>query len=41
MVARASAALKDFLAKESAGGIVLIAAAALALVVANSPAAQA
>lgn len=36
MIDRTAAALKDFLAKESAGGIVLIAAAALALLVANS-----
>ena len=36
MIDRTAAALKDFLAKESAGAIVLIAAAALALLVANS-----
>lgn len=36
MIDRTAAALKDFLAKESAGGIVLIAAAALAVLVANS-----
>ncbi|MEL7446080.1 MAG: Na+/H+ antiporter NhaA [Pseudomonadota bacterium] len=41
MIDRVSAALKDFLKQESAGGIVLIVAAALALVVANSPAADA
>lgn len=39
MIDRISEALKDFLKQESAGGIVLIAAAALALVIANSPAA--
>ncbi len=39
MIDRISDALKDFLKQESAGGIVLIAAAALALVIANSPAA--
>jgi len=38
MIDRFSAALKDFLKQESAGGIVLIAAAALALLIANSPA---
>ena len=32
-----SSALRDFLATEAAGGIRLMAAAALALVVANSP----
>lgn len=37
MIERVSAALKDFLKQESAGGIVLIIAAALALVIANSP----
>lgn len=37
MIDRVNAALKDFLEQESAGGIVLIAAAALALVIANSP----
>lgn len=37
MIDRVSAALKDFLKQESAGGIVLIAAAALALLIANSP----
>ncbi|MCK0129408.1 Na+/H+ antiporter NhaA [Erythrobacter sp. F6033] len=37
MIDRVGAALKDFLKKESAGGIVLIIAAALALVIANSP----
>lgn len=36
MIDRAAAALSDFLAKEAAGGIVLIASAALALIVANS-----
>lgn len=36
MIDRTAAALKDFLAKESAGGIVLIAAATLAVLVANS-----
>ena len=37
MIDRVSEALKDFLRQESAGGIVLIVAAALALVIANSP----
>ncbi len=37
MIDRVGEALKDFLKQESAGGIVLIAAAALALVIANSP----
>lgn len=37
MLTRANAALRDFLKQESAGGIVLIAAAVLALIVANSP----
>lgn len=41
MIYRVSAALKDFLKQESAGGIVLMAAAALALIVANSPLAPA
>jgi NhaA family Na+:H+ antiporter len=41
MIDRVSGALKDFLKQESAGGIVLIAAAALALIVANSPLAPA
>ncbi|MCK0097889.1 Na+/H+ antiporter NhaA [Qipengyuania sp. S6317L1] len=41
MIDRVSAALKDFLKQESAGGIVLIAAAALALIIANSPLADA
>ena len=41
MIDRISEALKDFLKQESAGGIVLIVAAALALVVANSPLAPA
>lgn len=36
MIDRAALALRDFLAKEAAGGIVLIASAALALIVANS-----
>lgn len=36
MVDRVAAALKDFLKQESAGGVVLIVAAALALVIANS-----
>lgn len=36
MITRTTAALRDFLAKESAGGLVLIAAATLALIVANS-----
>ena len=39
MIDRVGAALKDFLKQESAGGITLIVAAALALVIANSPAA--
>ena len=37
MINRVSAALKDFLKQESAGGIVLIIAATLALIIANSP----
>ena len=37
MIDRVGAALKDFLKQESAGGIFLIVAAALALVIANSP----
>ena len=37
MIDRVGAALKDFLKQESAGGIVLIVAAALALIIANSP----
>ncbi|MHA7820975.1 MAG: Na+/H+ antiporter NhaA [Erythrobacter sp.] len=37
MIDRVGNALKDFLKQESAGGILLIVAAALALVVANSP----
>ncbi|MEL6529657.1 MAG: Na+/H+ antiporter NhaA [Pseudomonadota bacterium] len=37
MIDRVGEALKDFLKQESAGGIVLIAAAALALLIANSP----
>ncbi|KWV91696.1 Na+/H+ antiporter NhaA [Erythrobacter sp. YT30] len=37
MIDRVTAALKDFLKQESAGGIMLIVAAALALVIANSP----
>ena len=37
MIDRVGAALKDFLKQESAGGILLIIAAALALVIANSP----
>ncbi len=37
MIDKVGLALKDFLKQESAGGIVLIVAAALALVVANSP----
>ena len=41
MIDRVSEALKDFLKQESAGGIVLIAAAALALLIANSPLAPA
>ena len=41
MIDRVSIALKDFLKQESAGGIFLIVAAALALVVANSPLAPA
>ncbi|QFT76722.1 Na+/H+ antiporter NhaA [Erythrobacter sp. THAF29] len=38
MIDRVGAALKDFLQQESAGGIVLIVAAALALLIANTPA---
>ena len=41
MITKASNALKDFLQQESAGGIVLIASAALALIIANSPLAPA
>ncbi|QUL36901.1 Na+/H+ antiporter NhaA [Erythrobacter sp. JK5] len=41
MIDRVGAALRDFLKQESAGGIVLIAAAALALLIANSPLADA
>ena len=41
MIDRVGAALKDFLKQESAGGIVLMAAAALALLIANSPLAPA
>nr|WP_298931273.1 Na+/H+ antiporter NhaA [uncultured Erythrobacter sp.] len=37
MIDRVGEALKDFLKQESAGGIVLIVAAALALVIANTP----
>ncbi len=37
MIDRVSAALKDFLKQESAGGIFLIVAAGLALLIANSP----
>ena len=37
MIDRVGAALKDFLNQESAGGIVLMASAALALIIANSP----
>ncbi|MGB3806126.1 MAG: Na+/H+ antiporter NhaA [Erythrobacter sp.] len=37
MINRVGAALKDFLRQESAGGIVLMIAAALALVIANTP----
>jgi len=37
MINRFGDALKDFLKQESAGGIVLIASAALALIIANSP----
>ena len=37
MIDRVGAALKDFLKQESAGGIVLMASAALALIIANSP----
>ena len=37
MLTRVNAALRDFLKQESAGGIVLIAAALMALVIANSP----
>ena len=40
MIDRVGAALKDFLKQESAGGILLIIAAALALIVANSPLAE-
>ncbi|MEM6908842.1 MAG: Na+/H+ antiporter NhaA [Pseudomonadota bacterium] len=41
MIDRVGAALRDFLKQESAGGIVLIASAALALLIANSPLAPA
>ncbi|MEM8726362.1 MAG: Na+/H+ antiporter NhaA, partial [Pseudomonadota bacterium] len=41
MIDRVGAALKDFLKQESAGGIVLIASAVLALLIANSPLAPA
>ncbi|MEM9500593.1 MAG: Na+/H+ antiporter NhaA [Pseudomonadota bacterium] len=41
MINRVGEALKDFLKQESAGGIVLIASAALALIIANSPLADA
>ena len=41
MIDRFGDALKDFLKQESAGGIVLIASAVLALIIANSPAAPA
>ncbi|MEM8727070.1 MAG: Na+/H+ antiporter NhaA, partial [Pseudomonadota bacterium] len=41
MIDRVSEALKDFLKQESAGGIVLIASAVLALIIANSPLADA
>ncbi len=41
MINRVGVALKDFLKQESAGGILLIIAAALALVIANSPASEA
>ncbi|WP_137679930.1 Na+/H+ antiporter NhaA [Aurantiacibacter suaedae] len=41
MLARATLALRDFLKQESAGGIVLIASAVLALIAANSAAASA
>lgn len=41
MIDRIGTALKDFLKQESAGGILLIIAAALALIVANSPASEA
>ncbi|WP_298471516.1 Na+/H+ antiporter NhaA [uncultured Erythrobacter sp.] len=41
MIDRVSEALKDFLKQESAGGIVLIASALLALIIANSPLADA
>ncbi len=41
MINRVSEALKDFLKQESAGGIVLIIAAALALIIANTPLAPA
>ncbi|MEM7665645.1 MAG: Na+/H+ antiporter NhaA [Pseudomonadota bacterium] len=41
MIDRVGEALKDFLKQESAGGIVLIASAALALIIANSPLADA
>lgn len=41
IVARAAASLRDFLKQESAGGIVLMAAAAIAVIWANSPLAPA
>ncbi|MEM7779332.1 MAG: Na+/H+ antiporter NhaA [Pseudomonadota bacterium] len=41
MIERVSSALKDFLKQESAGGIFLIIAAALALIIANSPLSEA
>ena len=41
MIDRFGDALKDFLKQESAGGIVLIASAVLALIIANSPLAPA
>ncbi|GMN04256.1 Na+/H+ antiporter NhaA [Erythrobacter sp. MTPC3] len=41
MIDRVGSALKDFLKQESAGGIVLIVAALLALIIANTPAAPA
>ena len=41
MISSAAVALRDFLARESAGGIVLMVAAALALALANTPAAPA
>lgn len=41
MINRVGTALKDFLQQESAGGILLIIAAALALIIANSPGSEA